>query len=118
MILRCKLALLLLSVHITVGQAKKAVDIVEWTFAGENADFDFPHTLTIASSLTLDPAGKFYTHGKSYMNSYQMYFEWFRRTYGGIMINGSLHRIEIVLIDDSSNATTVGRTTDHFIDKM
>lgn len=73
--------------------------------------------IKIGSPLSLHEDAIRFKQGTGYMNAYELFFDWYSQKYGGVMVNGTLHAVDLLLLDSSSSADKVTQATEYLIEE-
>jgi branched-chain amino acid transport system substrate-binding protein len=73
-------------------------------------------TVRFGTAITLEAGRDYYTLSQYMSNAWELYFHWLNKFHGGIRLNGSLHPVELVLINDDSDKSKVKWATQRLVD--
>jgi len=72
--------------------------------------------LKIGTAITLDVNSKHFSYGRDMSNAWTLYFDWYFRTFGAVMVNGTQYSVKLMLIDDQSDENQTAADTKQLLE--
>ncbi len=77
-----------------------------------------PTPIRLGTALTLDCCSKHAAMGHALRYAYEVFLEWVNEVRGGVLVGGVRRPVEIILIDDLSDAALVANITMDIVDRQ